>query len=202
MSQTIETAEYIGSDCVKCAFSGGVSFYVRLAYLTVCPPEKVAAGAELSEEEFADLMDAALAYAAERDAVAYLERSEHSRFLLKTKLLKKRHSAASIERALDYCEERSWLSDSRFAGAWLRSRAITHIEGSIRLQGELASRGVSRQIAQEALKEFFETESEEDKCRRAREKLISQGKEGDSLRRALVRKGFSEKLIRMSEKNG
>ena len=200
MSQTIETAEYIGSDCVKCAFSGGVSFYVRLEYLLTCPPEKVAAGAELTEEEFSDLMDAALSYAAERDAVAYLERSEHSRFLLKTKLLKKKHSAASIERALDYCEERNWLSDSRFAGAWLRSRAITHIEGRIRLQGELAARGVSRQVAQEALDEFFEAESEEDKCIRAREKLIAQGKEGDALLRALARKGFSEKIIRKSEK--
>lgn len=200
MSQTIETAEYIGSDCVKCTFSGGTSFYVRLEYLLTCPPEKVAAGAELTEEEFSDLMDAALSYAAERDAVAYLERSEHSRFLLKTKLLKKKHSAASIERALDYCEERNWLSDSRFAGAWLRSRAITHIEGRIRLQGELAARGVSRQVAQEALDEFFEAESEEDKCIRAREKLIAQGKEGDALLRALARKGFSEKIIRKSEK--
>lgn len=201
MPQTIETAEYIGSDCVKCAFSGGVAFYVRLAYLTHCPPEKVTAGAELSEEDFADLMDAALVYAAERDAVAYLERSEHSRFLLKTKLLKKKHAVASIERALDYCEERNWLSDSRFAGAWLRSRAITHTEGRIRLQAELTARGVDRQTVNEALAEFFEAESEDDKCVRARDKLISQGKEGDALRRALVRKGFSEKIIRKAEKN-
>ncbi|MBQ0165588.1 MAG: RecX family transcriptional regulator [Treponema sp.] len=201
MSQTIGTAEYIGSDCVKCTFSDGSAFYVRLAYLQLCPPEKVTAASELSEEEFADLVDAALVYAAERDAVAYLERSEHSRFLLKTKLIKKKHSAADIERALDYCEERNWLSDSRFAGAWLRSRAITHTEGRIRLQGELAARGVSRQIAQEALNEFFEAESEEDRCLRAREKLIAQGKEGDALIRSLVRKGFSEKIIRKCEKN-
>lgn len=201
MAQTIETAENIGSDCVKCAFSGGTSFYVRLEYLMLCSVEKVAAGTEITDEEFNDLMDAALVYAAERDAVAYLERSEHSRFLLKTKLLKKKHGAASIERALDYCEGRNWLSDSRFAGAWLRSRAITHTEGRIRLQGELAARGVSRQVAQEALDAFFETESEEEKCARAREKLIGQGKEGDALLRALVRKGFSEKLIRKVERN-
>lgn len=199
MSQTIETAEYIGSDCVKCSFSGGTSFYVRLEYLMFCSAEKISAGAELTEEEFSDLMDAALVYAAERDAVAYLERSEHSRFLLKTKLLKKKHGAASIERALDYCEERNWLSDRRFAGAWLRSRAITHTEGRIRLQGELAARGISREVAQEALNEFFETESEEEKCIRAREKLMAQGKEGDALLRALVRKGFSEKVIRKSQ---
>lgn len=200
MAHTFETAEYIGSDCVKCSFSDGAVFYVRLAYLEKCPPEKVASGMELSEEEFSALLDAALVYAAERDAVSYLERGEHSRFLLKTKLLKKKHGAASIERALDYCEERNWLSDSRFAGAWLRSRAITHTEGRIRLQGELAARGVSRQTAKDALDEFFASESEEDICRRAREKLASQGKEGDSLIRALVRKGFSEKLIRNCEK--
>lgn len=201
MPQTIETAEFIGSDYVKCTFSGGTSFYVRLEYLMLCPSEKVAAGSELTDEYFSDLMDAALTYAAERDAVAYLERSEHSRFLLKTKLLKKKHGAASIERALDYCESRNWLSDRRFAGAWLRSRAISHTEGRIRLQGELAARGVSRQIALEALNEFFESENEEDKCRRAREHLISQGKTGDALIRSLVRKGFSEKMIRRVEKN-
>ncbi len=201
MAQTIETAEYIGSDCVKCTFSDGTSFYVRLVYLRLCPPGKVAAGTTLTDEDFADLMDAALVYAAERDAVAYLERSEHSRFLLKGKLLKKKHSVESIERALDYCEERNWLSDERFAGAWLRSRAITHTEGRIRLQGELAVRGIDRKTAQNALNEFFEAESEEDKCRRAREKLAAQGKSGDALIRALVRKGFTEKLIRMAERN-
>lgn len=200
MSQTLEIAEYAGSDCVKCTFSSSVSFYVRLRYLEDCPPEKISAGSILTDEEFDSLMEAALVYAAERDAVSYLERGEHSRFLLKGKLLKKKHAAASVERALDYCEQRGWLSDRRYAGAWLRSRAITHIEGRIRLQGELASRGVDRQIVREALDEFFEAESEVDKCRRAREKLVAQGKEGDSLLHALMQKGFSEKVIRNSEK--
>ena len=101
-----------------------------------------------------------------------------------------------MEAALDYLERRNFLSDARFARAWLNSHKIAKPQGRTRLSAELASRGIARQVSENALREFFEENGEEELCMRALKKRVREKKSGEKLVAALQRDGFSYKMIR------
>ena len=98
--------------------------------------------------------------------------------------------------ALDYLEKRAYLSDERFARAWLHDRRINHFEGRTKLAGELAARGIGREVATAALDEFFTENDEAQICQKAYEKFTRQGKEGEKLMAAMMRAGFTYKMIK------
>lgn len=176
--------------------SDGACFFLRTAYLSSVNPENIQCDARFNDEEDADIIAAAFAFAAEQQAVAYLGRSEQSRFMLETKLAKKRFERSAVTQALDYLEMRGFLDNKRFAQAWLRNRMITKTEGPVRLFGELVKRGVERSIATQAIDSLFETVCLEDVFNRATEKLQRLGKSGDALVQALIRMGFDQKMIK------
>ena len=64
------------------------------------------------------------------------------------------------------------------------------------MAAELAARGIGREVATVALDQFFTENDEEEICRRAVEKFKRQGKEGEKLTDALLRAGFSYKMIK------
>ena len=186
--------ECVSKDCVKCHFDTDVSFYVRLSYLDQYNVDDAAPGVELSDEEFADFVQAGIAFAAEKCAVEYLASREHSRYQLRLKLLKKAHSEEASNKAL--LEREGWLSDRRFAEEWLRSRGAHHNEGRSRLMRELQSRGINKVLASEAVERFFEDTPEEKQLEKAYKKLSKQGKDGEKLINALIRLGFSNRMIK------
>jgi len=192
--------ECVSKDCVKCLFDDGTAFYVRLSYLERFCVDDAAPGIELCDEDFLDFVQAGSAFAAEKCAVEYLAAREHSRYQLRLKLIKKAHSEEASEKALDFLEREGWLSDRRFAEEWLRSRGAHHYEGRTRLMQELRSRGVSKVLASECVGQFFEDTPEEKQLEKAYKKLSKQGKSGEKLINALIRLGFSNKLIREFEK--
>ena len=172
----------------------GSSFYIRKDYLPEGVFERIDVGVEFSEEEADCLMDAGLTCAVELKAVAYLARAEQSSFGLTRKLIEKKYEKKYVEAALTYLEGRGYLSDQRFARAWLNSRRTNHFEGRSRLAAELAARGIARDVANTALDEFFTENDEDEICRKAYEKL-SKTKSGDKLIAALIRQGFTVKQI-------
>lgn len=172
----------------------GSAFFVRKEYLPEGLFERLDVGAEFSEEEVDSLFDAGLTCAVELKAVGYLARAEQSRFGLSRKLIEKKYDKKYVEAALTYLEGRGYLSDLRFATAWLNTRRINHYEGRTRLAAELASRGIAREVAGAALDEFFEEHDEAELCLKAYEKL-SKKKSGDKLTAALIQSGFSYKQI-------
>ena len=95
--------------------------------------------------------------------------------------------------ALDYLEKRGYLSDERFARAWLNTRRINHYEGRSRLLAELMSRGISKEVSLVAINAFFEENDEEEICRKALEKLTKRGKSGEKLIAAMIQAGFPYK---------
>ena len=143
-----------------------------------------------------DLVTAGLTFAAEKAAVHYLERSEQSRYLLTIKLKKKEYTERAIAKALDYLGERGFLSDVRYAQAWLRNRSINHAEGRNRLLSGLLAKGIDRKIASAALDEYFESVSQEDVLERAIEKCHRLGKSQEATEKYLLRNGFSYKEIK------
>ena len=191
----LKKIKYVNSGCAECVFSPDANFYLRFQYLDNLSEDKFSEEAVFSEEEFSDCVQAGEAYAAERAALNYLSRNEHSRFLLKQKLLKKQFDASAIEKSLNYIEEKKWLSDERYAEAWLRCRSSTRHEGRLRLFRELMAHGVSKEVAEAALEQFFSERDEDEIFEKAFEKLVRQKKSGNALITTLVRLGFSHRMI-------
>ena len=189
----ITTTKQISWNCVQVTLSMGSSFFVRSCYLQLLPVQDMVVGRQLSDEELDDLVTAGLTFAAEKAAVAYLERAEHSRSLLIIKLKKKGHGDGAIAGALDYLEERVYLSDLRYAQAWLRNRSINHAEGRSRLLCGLLVKGIDRRLANQALDEYFEGVDQQQLLDRAIEKCRRLGKSVEATEKYLVRKGFSYK---------
>ena len=145
----------------------GSSFYIRKDYLPEGLFEKIDVGVEFDEEQADLLMDAGLTCAVELKAVSYLARAEQSRFGLTRKLIEKKYDKKYVEAALTYLEGRGYLSDLRYANAWLNTRRINHYEGRSRLAAELAARGIARDVATAALDEFFSEHDENEICLKA-----------------------------------
>ena len=173
----------------------GSAFFVRKEYLPEGLFERINVGLEFDDEETDSLLDAGLTCAVELKAVGYLARAEQSRFGLTRKLIEKKYDKKYVEAALTYLEWRGYLSDLRFATAWLNTRKINHFEGRSRLSAELAARGIARDVAGKALDEFFTENDEDELCRKAYEKL-SKSKADEKLIAALLRSGFSMKQIK------
>ncbi|MFA6856745.1 MAG: regulatory protein RecX [Treponema sp.] len=184
-------AEQVSPGCIKIATADGPAFFIRTTYLQCVIPEKIGDLSEFSGEEEQDILDAGLCYAAEIKAAAYLARAEQSRFGLFRKLILKGLEKQYIERALDYLESVHYLSDSRYAAAWLNCRKITHHEGRIRLAAELASRGIDRHTADDALNEYFKENPEEEECRKAVRKCLEHRMTYDRIMSSLIRHGFN-----------
>ena len=178
----------------------GPSFFIRTDYLSLVNPENLTPGAEFDEPYENDILDAGLAFAAEKKAVDYLSRAEQSRSGLFRKLLAKDFPEASIVKALDYLENISFLSDLRFARAWLNSRKINHNEGRSKLFGELLARGISRENASAALDEFFENNDELLFCVKALQKYRRLKKSPEKMMNCLMRAGFSKAMINLAVK--
>ena len=173
----------------------GSAFFVRKEYLPEGLFERINVGLEFDDEETDSLLDAGLTCAVELKAVGYLARAEQSRFGLTRKLIEKKYDKKYVEAALTYLEWRGYLSNLRFATAWLNTRKINHFEGRSRLSAELAARGIARDVANKALDEFFTENDEDELCRKAYEKL-SKSKADEKLIAALLRSGFSMKQIK------
>lgn len=193
-------AETSYSGMFKVAPEEGSAFYVRAEYLPEGLFERIDVGAEFDETDTDSLLDAGLTCAVELKAVAYLARAEQCRFGLTRKLIEKKYEKKYVEAALTYLEGRGYLSDQRFARAWLNSRRTNHYEGRSRLAAELASRGIARDVANVALDDFFTENDEDEICRKAYEKL-SKSKSGEKLTAALMRAGFSLKMIKHISEN-
>lgn len=173
----------------------GPSFFIRTVYLSLIQPEEIVDSAEFLEDKEEELVDAGLCFAVEQKALDYLNRSEQYRMGLTAKLTAKGFSKFHINKALDYLEGKKYLDDRRFAGVWLRNRAITHAEGRTKLAMELASRGIDKAYIKEALDEFFEENSEEEIYVRAYKKCVKIKKDEDKINSYLIKNGFSIKLI-------
>lgn len=175
----------------------GTSFFVRPEYLPGIDFDLIDKDVEYNDSQTDIFLDAGLACVVELKAVEYLARCEQSRFGLNRKLSEKGFEKKYINMALDLLESKNYLSDLRFSSAWLHSRKINHYEGRSRLLSELLSRGISKEISNQALDEFFEENDEMEICKKAYEKFVKKGKSDEKLIAAMMQAGFSYKLIKL-----
>lgn len=183
----------------KVSLDGRNRFYIRREYVDGDVFENLENNIELTDEQIEQLENASLICAVELKAVEYLARAEQSRFGLRRKLIQKKYDSDFIEKALDFLEDANYLSDERYAKAWLNSRRINHSEGKQKLFSELLARGISRDVSLRALEDFFAENDEDEICVKAYKKAVRNGKTGEKLIAALVKSGFSLKQIRIAE---
>jgi len=198
----------------------GSAFFLRACYLDFVPEERLVpvsgglaetdclfvrpgdleSGMEgvFSDEDATDILHAALVYSIEKAAMTYLGRAEQCRSGLLAKLVRKGLDRDDVSRALDYLESVGYLDDYRFAGAWLRTRYVSHAEGRTKLSSELLSRGVDPAAAKKALDDFFADHSQSELCRRAMKKYLRTHREvsDEKLYASLQRLGFSYAQIK------
>ncbi len=192
--KSIEPTSYEGM--YKLTPEQGVVFYARQEYLSGIELDNILCGSEFVDDDEEALLDAGLICAVELKAVSYLARSEQCRFGLKRKLLAKQYKSEYIDKALSFLESKNYLSDERYATAWLNDRRINHYEGQTKLLLELQSRGIDKTVAADAVKEFFTDNDEEEICRKACERFVKKGKSEDKLIEALLKAGFAYKMIK------
>ncbi len=83
-------------------------------------------------------------------AVRLLSRREHSAFEIRDKLQKRDFDEAEIAQAIVELQQGGWLSDERFAEAYIRMRQLKGF-GQVRIAIELNERGVDECIVDEYL---------------------------------------------------
>ncbi len=83
-------------------------------------------------------------------AVRLLSRREHSAFEIRDKLLKREFEEGDVEQTIIELQQGGWLSDERFAEAYIRMRQLKGF-GPIRISIELNERGVKESIIDEYL---------------------------------------------------
>ncbi len=89
-------------------------------------------------------------------AVRLLSRREHSAFEIRDKLLKRDFEESEIDQAILELKQGGWLSDERFAEAYIRMRQQKGF-GPIRIAIELNERGVNESIVVACLGESDES---------------------------------------------
>ncbi|MFW5687985.1 MAG: regulatory protein RecX [Spirochaetota bacterium] len=132
-------------------------------------------------------------------ALSLLARAEHSRFLLRQKLLQRGHEPSSIEPALDSLEADGSLCDERFASSWVRSRLRSHPEGRSHLVAGLRSRGIDGALADRIVDAVLEDESISltETARDLAARLTRRRSLGaEKLADRLYRRGFSSAVVR------
>lgn len=128
-------------------------------------------------------------------ALNSLARTEQCRASLERKLAQKDFCKEDISVALDYLEERNFLSDERYASLWVRSHCSLKSQGKIRLMNDLLSRGVKKSVAEKAINEYLEQNPEIELCRKAYKKCVKQGKTSEKILKSLAQSGFSYNMI-------
>lgn len=192
--KSISETSYSGM--FKLVPDSGSAFFIRKEYLSTVNFDTIDSGFEFDEQSTNEILDAGLTCVVELKAVQYLARCEQSRFGLTRKLIEKKFDKKYIELALDFLESKNYLSDERFARAWLHTRQINHLEGRSRLLSELQGRGIGKDVSEAMVNEFFSENDENEICRKAYEKMIKKGKSGEKLVAAMIKAGFSYKMIK------
>ena len=140
------------------------------------------------DEAFQPAMAAALRFLSYRPRSAAEVRSR----------LRRRFPHPLVERVIETLAKQSLVDDSKFATMWRNSRDSTSPRSAMAIRRELLSKGVSRDIADEASREV----DDRDNAYRAGVKHVRRLEEADfqTFRRRLwgflMRKGFSRSLAR------
>ncbi len=109
------------------------------------------------------------------EALKLLSRRELTAFELRDRLLRKELSEQDVDEAIARLRADGTVNDRRAAVAIARTHALVKARGRLRIERELASRGVAPEVARAALDEVFAELSEPELLERALRKRLRSG---------------------------
>lgn len=133
-------------------------------------------------------------------AARSLARTEQCRASLERKLRQKEFDDETIKSALDYLESKNYLNDSRYAEIWLKNHCEFKPQGKIRLLKELTGRGVKKTVAENAIRDYLISNTEESLCLKALRKITAKKRDPQKILKSLADSGFSYTLIQKTLK--
>jgi SOS response regulatory protein OraA/RecX len=135
------------------------------------------------------------------DALHLLARRELTESECRARLENRFHSAAQIEAAVAHLRETGAIDDGRVARAHARTAVDVKGRGRLRIARELVARGVSHEVASEALADIFGDLDERTLVARALQKKLrgrqrpTDPREQARLYQYLLRQGFSPAVV-------
>jgi regulatory protein len=154
-------------------------------------------GTELEEGEVERLAEMARSSELHERALRLLASAAHSVQGLERKLLARGADPGLLAAELNRLTGAGLLDDRAYAEAWVRLRLARHPEGAGPLLAGLERRGVSRELAEQAVREALTAEAERAAAAALVEKLRRRSDmTPERLRSALSRRGFRRSLIR------
>lgn len=122
-------------------------------------------------------------------AMKFLALRERSEQEMRSRLRRSCYDEATIGRVLDTLGLHDLVSDTRFAGQWVRSRSRKY--GKNRIAQELRMKGITGEDAKNALDELPEEEEYERALAQAKKLRKKYAGDGRKLQQALIRRGYA-----------
>ena len=114
------------------------------------------------------------------------------------KRLLKRYGNSTVEVAIAKCYKNDLLNDQKFAEMWIESRTNSRPKSAYMIKRELISKGVSKQIAEEAIQSVDDNQNAQSAADK-KIRSISHLPKDQFIRKLtghLLRKGFSRDIVK------
>lgn len=157
-------------------------------------------GAQISDEELYELIQASDERRAREKAMYLLEHRNHSKKELTDKIARTAASREAAKAAADRMEELGLLNDESYARDLARELFTRKRYGAGRVRQELRLKGIDSELIDELLEEYGDEDSALENIRAILERKYGDWEEDEKTRRrafgALQRLGYSYDLIR------
>lgn len=107
-------------------------------------------------------------------ALSFLEHRERSAYEVRTHLASKGFQEKEIEEELRFLQELHYVDDGRYCSAYIEY-GIRKGRGPVRLQRELAEKGINAAMIRQAMEENFDRQTEKDMAMQEAQKLLRRG---------------------------
>ena len=109
-------------------------------------------------------------------ALSFLEHRERSAYEVRAHLASQGFQGEEIEEELRFLQELHYVDDGRYCSAYIEY-GIRKGRGPVRLQRELAEKGIDGELIRQALEESFDRQTERDMAIEETQKLLKRGAE-------------------------
>lgn len=180
-------------DCFKVKLSDGSFFYVSYGFYREAG---LGCGIEADEELIERLENETVRLHCYRKALEYALRQESTSFDIIRKLRQKQFDPKVAEKAVAELERKNLVNDERFARLYIAQCVRRKKESRVEVSAKLAARGISAALSRRLIAELYPVEAEEETAAALIEKAIDSGKPPEKTAAALLRKGFSYRIIK------
>lgn len=98
---------------------------------------------------------------AKKDSIRFLSYRPRSQWEIENKLKNKKYNTDIIHNTIDWLKDKKLIDDKIFSQMWIKDRINKKPLGKLRLRKELYTKGIDREIIENAINDFFDKEIDE-----------------------------------------